>query len=195
MTGTAYRVRATRWRRARRSTRRTSSSSSGCGEVPRHQSRQRRGHRTFHRGARPCVVGRSDGGRGRRLARLRGDLDAGGAQCAGQRRRLAELSGERGAGRRPGTTRSGPARSTAKARCSPTPSTGTRRDTSTTRCTGWRFGWREAVLPGRSAPTPARSGQSCVACSICDSRIAYVRRRRSESLMTSTRQVTSSPQP
>ena len=55
--------------------------------------------RTLHRGARPRLVGRPDGGRGRRLPRLRGDLDGGGARCAGQRRGVAELPGERRAAR------------------------------------------------------------------------------------------------
>ena len=40
----------------------------------------------------------------------------------------------------------------------PTPSTGTRRGTSTTPCTGWRYGCRKAELNSLSAPIPARSG-------------------------------------
>ena len=51
------------------------------------------------RGAGPRLVGRPDGRGGRRLARLRGDLDAGGARRPGRRRRVAELPRERRAPR------------------------------------------------------------------------------------------------
>ena len=65
------------------------------------------------RGARPRLVGRPDGRRGRHLLRLRGHLDVRDARCPGERWRLAELPRHRGAAPERGTTRSGRGRPTA----------------------------------------------------------------------------------
>ena len=129
------------------------------------------GHRTLHRGARPRLVGRPHGCRGRRLARLRGDLDVGGARRSCQRRRLAELPGQGGAARRRVLRGLGPRHRQRGRDAGRTPSTGTRRGTSTTRCTGWRFGWREdlpyhqarAVRADTGQPVGPRSGDRCPA--------------------------------